>query len=162
MHASIISTHVCAAIVDGQPKALLALVWSIIYRYFVENVDINGAVTLAYPCHLTLACRQDIARWAAAVVPGCAGELRRRPHRGSPCKVWPIACRSDSSSPPCSFADGLAYTAIIHAYFPDVVDMSRLSKDDVRGNLRAARHALHQLGLPADMVPGALSRITRA
>uniref|UniRef100_A0A8C6PSZ7 Actinin, alpha 2b n=1 Tax=Nothobranchius furzeri TaxID=105023 RepID=A0A8C6PSZ7_NOTFU len=79
-------------IVDGNVKMTLGMIWTIILRFAIQDISVEGEMI----------------------------SHKVRHHHSSPWK------------------DGLAFCALIHRHRPDLLDFSKLNKDDPLGNLNLA------------------------
>uniref|UniRef100_A0A672G9S7 Actinin alpha 3b n=1 Tax=Salarias fasciatus TaxID=181472 RepID=A0A672G9S7_SALFA len=92
-------------IVDGNVKMTLGMIWTIILRFAIQDISVEGG--------------------SAAVVPeeDCPLQERQRAELPHQVGLW---------------KDGLALCALIHRHRPDLIDYSKLRKDDPIGNLNTA------------------------
>uniref|UniRef100_A0A8P4GIT2 Actinin alpha 3b n=1 Tax=Dicentrarchus labrax TaxID=13489 RepID=A0A8P4GIT2_DICLA len=86
-------------IVDGNGKMTLGMIWTIILRFAIQDISVEGVCVCV-----------------------CERQRAELPHQVG------LQCRTD----------GLALCALIHRHRPDLIDYSKLRKDDPIGNLNTA------------------------
>uniref|UniRef100_A0A8C6PHM8 Actinin alpha 3b n=1 Tax=Nothobranchius furzeri TaxID=105023 RepID=A0A8C6PHM8_NOTFU len=91
-------------IVDGNVKMTLGMIWTIILRFAIQDISVEGFSSLHH------------SEW----------------------DFWCYVLLTFPPFSPLSWKDGLALCALIHRHRPDLIDYSKLRKDDPVGNLNTA------------------------
>uniref|UniRef100_A0A4W4G7Z8 Actinin alpha 3b n=1 Tax=Electrophorus electricus TaxID=8005 RepID=A0A4W4G7Z8_ELEEL len=100
-------------IVDGNVKMTLGMIWTIILRFAIQDISVEVVVMMNGFCSLLLCFS-----FTASLILSSALSLSPLSH-----SLW---------------KDGLALCALIHRHRPDLIDYSKLRKDDPIGNLNTA------------------------
>lgn len=94
-------------IVDGNVKMTLGLIWTIILRFAIQDIEVEASTAKE---GLLLWCQRKTAPYKNVNVQNFHN----------------------------SWKDGLAFCALIHRHRPDLIDYSKISRDDPVGNLNLA------------------------
>uniref|UniRef100_A0A672LB24 Alpha-actinin-3-like n=2 Tax=Sinocyclocheilus grahami TaxID=75366 RepID=A0A672LB24_SINGR len=103
---SFLSSFACA-IVDGNLKMTLGMIWTIILRFAIQDISVEET-----------SAKEGLLLWC---------QRKTAPYRNVNVQNFHI-----------SWKDGLALCALIHRHRPDLIDYSKLRKDDPIGNLNTA------------------------
>uniref|UniRef100_H3BE04 Actinin alpha 3 n=1 Tax=Latimeria chalumnae TaxID=7897 RepID=H3BE04_LATCH len=96
-------------IVDGNVKMTLGMIWTIILRFAIQDISVEET-----------SAKEGLLLWC---------QRKTAPYRN-------VNVQNFHISP--SWKDGLALCALIHRHRPDLIDYSKLRKDDPIGNLNTA------------------------
>uniref|UniRef100_A0A672JMP6 Actinin, alpha 1 n=1 Tax=Salarias fasciatus TaxID=181472 RepID=A0A672JMP6_SALFA len=99
-------------IVDGNAKMTLGMIWTIILRFAIQDISVEGTV---YAC------------WHAA----CSDPIGAH-------DLYEVHFNSVSLLCSLSWKDGLGFCALIHRHRPELIDYGKLRKDDPMTNLNTA------------------------
>lgn len=105
-------------IVDGNVKMTLGLIWTIILRFAIQDIEVEASTA-----------KEGLLLWCQ--------------RKTSPYKNVNVQNFHNS------WKDGLAFCALIHRHRPDLIDYSKLSREDPVGNLNLAFDVAEQhLNIP--------------
>ncbi|XP_061172689.1 spectrin beta chain, non-erythrocytic 5-like [Saccostrea echinata] len=112
-------------IVDGNPRLILGLIWTIILRFQIQEIEIEvdeeSSEKKSAKDALLLWCQRKTAGYPGVQITNFTGSWR----------------------------NGLGFNALIHAHRPDLIDYDALHPDDHIGNLNNAFNiAANELGIP--------------
>ncbi|XP_042591989.1 dystonin isoform X8 [Cyprinus carpio] len=107
-------------ITDGNPKLTLGLIWTIILHFQISEIHVTGESE-------DMTAKERLLLWSQQMTEGYVG----------------VRCDNFTTS----WRDGRLFSAIIHKYRPDLVDMSRVSTQSSRSNLEQAFGVAEQLGV---------------
>ncbi|XP_052427650.1 dystonin [Carassius gibelio] len=107
-------------ITDGNPKLTLGLIWTIILHFQISDIHVTGESE-------DMTAKERLLLWSRQMTEGYVG----------------VRCDNFTTS----WRDGRLFSAIIHKYRPDLVDMSRVSTQSSRSNLEQAFGVAEQLGV---------------
>ncbi|XP_059422809.1 dystonin-like [Carassius carassius] len=107
-------------ITDGNPKLTLGLIWTIILHFQISDIHVTGESE-------DMTAKERLLLWSKQMTEGYVG----------------VRCDNFTTS----WRDGRLFSAIIHKYRPDLVDMSRVSTQSSRSNLEQAFGVAEQLGV---------------
>lgn len=112
-------------IVDGNQRLILGLIWTIILRFEIQNIQYDQEKESGEK----RSAKDALLLWC---------QRRTKNYRGVNVK--------DFSS---SWRDGLAFNALIHAHRPDIIDFDRLNPQERQKNLHNAFNVAYEhLGVP--------------
>merc|ERR1719470_81878 len=115
-------------IVDGNPRMILGLIWTIILRFQIQEIEID-VYEDDNKSNEKKSAKDALLLW-------CQRKTNGYPN---------VGIRDFSSS----WQSGLGFNALIHSHRPDLINFNRLDKDDHLGNLRNAFDiAEKHLGIP--------------
>uniref|UniRef100_A0A673CUC3 Actinin, alpha 2b n=1 Tax=Sphaeramia orbicularis TaxID=375764 RepID=A0A673CUC3_9TELE len=97
-------------IVDGNVKMTLGMIWTIILRFAIQDISVEGEI-------IQFQVFENVTRKCIRIWGGL--------HYAA--TYYTLAWK-----------DGLAFCALIHRHRPDLIDYSKLNKDDPLGNLNLA------------------------
>ncbi|KAI5103525.1 alpha-actinin-2, partial [Silurus meridionalis] len=99
-------------IVDGNIKMTLGMIWTIILRFAIQDISVEVGF------FSETSAKEGLLLWC---------QRKTAPYRNVNVQNFH-----------CSWKDGLALCALIHRHRPDLIDYSKLNKDDHLGNLNLA------------------------
>ncbi|XP_032817266.2 epiplakin [Petromyzon marinus] len=109
-------------IVDGNPKLILGLIWTIIGHFQVPDVSVGEE-------HTALRAEDKLLLWVRGVIAGTPG----------------LVCNDFTSS----WRDGHVFCALLRSHLPKAVDLDQLSRRNVHERLELAfSQAEQHLGVP--------------
>merc|ERR1719210_2314009 len=115
-------------IVDGNPRMILGLIWTIILRFQIQEIEIDVDADENKSSEKKSA-KDALLLWCQRKTNG-----------------YPNVAIADFSS---SWQSGLGFNALIHSHRPDLIQFNRLNKDDHLGNLKNAFDVAEKhLGIP--------------
>lgn len=101
-------------IVDGTPRLTLGLIWTIILRFQIQQITVQGPE----PGQATRSAKDALLLWCQMKTAGYHN----------------VNIRNFTTS----WRDGLAFNAIIHKHRPDLIQYNKLSKSNAVYNLNNA------------------------
>ncbi|NXU54828.1 DYST protein, partial [Turnix velox] len=107
-------------ITDGHPKLTLGLIWTIILHFQISDIHVTGESE-------DMSIRERLLLWTQQTTEGYAG----------------IHCENFTTC----WRDGRLFSAIIHKYRPDLIDMNTLAVQSNITNLENAFFAAEKLGV---------------
>jgi len=115
-------------IVDGNPRMILGLIWTIILRFQIQEIEID-VYEDDNKSNEKKSAKDALLLW-------CQRKTNGYPNVGI----------KDFSS---SWQNGLGFNALIHSHRPDLINFNKLDKDDHLGNLKNAFDVAEKhLGIP--------------
>nr|XP_022333961.1 spectrin alpha chain, non-erythrocytic 1-like isoform X4 [Crassostrea virginica] len=118
-------------IVDGNPRLILGLIWTIILRFQIQEIEIE----VDEESSEKRSAKDALLLWCQRKTAGKSGISR-----------YPGVNIQNFTS---SWRNGLGFNALIHAHRPDLIDYDRLHPEDHIGNLNNAFDvAASELGIP--------------
>lgn len=110
-----------SAIVDGNVKMTLGLIWTIILRFAIQEINVGGTIRgNNFGVHelLELSARDGLLLWC---------QRKTAPYDNV-----------DIQNFSTSWKDGLGFCALIHRHRPDLIDYHKLGSHDPVSNLNTA------------------------
>lgn len=116
-------------IVDGNLKMTLGMIWTIILRFAIQDISVEEMTAKE---GLLLWCQRKTAPYKNVNVQNFHLSFKVSPLLGF------FTCFELLVMLWVSLQDGLAFCALIHRHRPDLIDYSKLSKDNPLENLNTA------------------------
>lgn len=125
-------------IVDGNRKIILGLIWTLILRFTISDINEEGMTAKE---GLLLWCQRKTACYDEVEVRDFQGSWRD----GLALYVWNQGLSLGSVQP----ADHASSCALLDIHRPDLIDFDKLDKSDHRGNMQLAFDlASKEIGIP--------------